>query len=381
MSVIFSTENAIILDHEAWISKTYKDYLTSQVKDSKTISHGRNFEHLFNLRSPFMMDGHAEKIAKRMTENLNCSLPPKKKRRKKGTSNMQNARECTELFHVMEVFAILRDTFAFKTHFNHIASPEDYRNNNRLIRDVRKRFTEISLDNLQVSVNGSTKDKCEFVSLNGRTYILPPDSDYICDDVADILTHTSGRKYDVILMDPPWQNKYVHRRNKNHGKHHGYETMNVSDILKIPVPELLSYDGLLVVWCTNNENHLRELMEGLRNWHVHVIATWYWIKVTKAGEPVTSLSSASYGKRSYERILLARRDGQRNHNVIIPDGLLLCSIPSGIHSHKPPLADVLQAFQVPQSSCLELFARSLVPGWTCYGLEVLKLQDSFLFSA
>lgn len=102
-------------------------------------------------------------------------------------------------------------------------------------------------------------------------------------------------------------------------------------------------------------------------------------KVTRSGEPVTPLTDAAHGKRPYERILLARRRTQQCNNIEIPDGLVLCSIPSGIHSHKPPLTDTLKGYVPPHPNCLEIFARSLVPGWTSYGLEVLKLQHSFLY--
>ena len=43
------------------------------------------------------------------------------------------------------------------------------------------------------------------------------------------------------------------------------------------------------------------------------------------------------------------------------------------------LTELLKRFLAPEPRCLELFARSLVPGWTSIGLEVLRLQHSYLF--
>ncbi|MPC63479.1 Methyltransferase-like protein 4 [Portunus trituberculatus] len=50
----------------------------------------------------------------------------------------------------------------------------------------------------------STKVVC------GAKYILPPHTRYICDDVANILSHTSGKRFDLVVMDPPWHNKHDH---------------------------------------------------------------------------------------------------------------------------------------------------------------------------
>lgn len=101
--------------------------------------------------------------------------------------------------------------------------------------------------------------------------------------------------------------------------------------------------------------------------------------ITKAGELITPLKGAGHGKRPYERVLLARKISPGIVFKDIPDGLVFCSVPCGIHSHKPPLEELLKEYIAEQARCLELFARSLIPGWTSYGLEVLRLQHSFLY--
>lgn len=58
------------------------------------------------------------------------------------------------------------------------------------------------------------------------------------------------------------------------------------------------------------------------------------LQVTKGGEPVTPFA-ASHGKRPYERLLIA--SNFEKDKDTIPDGLVICSVPSGVHSHKPPL--------------------------------------------
>ncbi|KAI5707717.1 hypothetical protein M8J77_008335 [Diaphorina citri] len=56
------------------------------------------------------------------------------------------------------------------------------------------------------------------------------------------------------------------------------------------------------------------------------------------------------------------------------DKRLLVSVPSGVHSHKPPLADVIAPYLPPRPHCLELFARNLTPRWTSLGNQVLAFQ-------
>ncbi|CAL4235865.1 unnamed protein product, partial [Meganyctiphanes norvegica] len=127
--------------------------------------------------------------------------------------------------------------------------------------------------------------------------------------------------------------------------------------------------------------------------------------ITKSGDLVTSLndSNLSHSKRPYERILIARKIRKESitsldvssedcvesvgSNIEPPEGKVFCSVPSGMHSHKPYLGDLLVPYVKDGSAsvdtevnCLELFARSLNSGWTSYGKEVLKLQHTCLFN-
>ena len=70
---------------------------------------------------------------------------------------------------------------------------------------------------------------------------------------------------------------------------------------------------------------------------------------------------------------------------------VLCSVPSAVQSHKPPLAEVIEdAFGIGASDlrsniplsglrCLEVFGRYLLPGWTTIGNQCLMLQGEHYF--
>ena len=75
-------------------------------------------------------------------------------------------------------------------------------------------------------------------------------------------------------------------------------------------------------------------------------ATCFWLKLTKHGQLVAEFSSS---KQPYEVLMVGRRKGGKDVNgrskaaeIRIPDGLVLLSVPSAIHSHKPPLTEVLE---------------------------------------
>merc|ERR1719341_1792608 len=120
----------------------------------------------------------------------------------------------------------------------------------------------------------------------------------------------------------------------------GYMMMDNDDLAEMPVRKLLNDDGLLFVWCTNKVKHRAAVTAWLSSWGVSMVGTWYWVKVTKHGEMVTQFSQ---NKQPYEVVIIGQKLGSRNSVLKdIKDGLVIFSVPSGIHSHKPPLTELIQ---------------------------------------
>ncbi|XP_072124497.1 N(6)-adenine-specific methyltransferase METTL4 [Mobula birostris] len=217
------------------------------------------------------------------------------------------------------------------------------------------------------------------VRLMGHQYLLPPRCTFLLSDISRMEPLLGYKKYDVITLDPPWENKSLKRCK-------GYSHLFPWQIRQLPVP-LLSAPGCLVVcWVTNRQKHLHFVKEELYpGWWVEVVAEWHWVKVTKNGEFVVPLDSVH--KKPYEILVLGRYMGSPaqqggepcTRSVTVPDHKLIVSVPCTLHSHKPPLGEVLKGFIPCNAECLELFARNLQPGWTSWGNEVLRFQHLSYF--
>lgn len=83
----------------------------------------------------------------------------------------------------------------------------------------------------------------------------------------------------------------------------------------------------------------------------------------------------------FESILFARSasaiGGQRDR---LPDRKLIVSVPSALPSRKPPLLDVVKRYiHGTPVSCLELYARYLLPDTYSIGNQVIKFQCAEYF--
>ncbi|XP_058222772.1 methyltransferase-like protein 2 [Rhododendron vialii] len=230
-------------------------------------------------------------------------------------------------------------------------------------------------------VNETSKDvEAEF--LNSR-YIIPRKSSFYMSDLGkihDLIPAESDCGFNLILVDPPWENSSARQKLK-------YPTLPNRYFLSLPIKQLTHTEGALVaLWVTNREK-LRGFVEKelFPSWGVKYMATLYWLKV-KADCILTS-DLDLFHHRPYECLLLGYCHGEvRNTECLsrfkpIPDNQVFISIP-GDYSRKPPIGELLLEY-VPGSKparCIELFAREMLGGWTSWGNEPLHFQESRYFS-
>nr|XP_040232711.2 N(6)-adenine-specific methyltransferase METTL4 [Anopheles coluzzii] len=216
--------------------------------------------------------------------------------------------------------------------------------------------------------------------MDGESFLIPPRVAFINSSI-DRFEEYIGRdeKFDLIVLDPPWWNKYI-RRVKAVNAKASYRMLTNADIKAIPLERHRHENTLVVVWCTNAPSHIDAVVKDFfPKWGVELVACWYWVKITgSSGQPVCKFNEPTQ-KQPYERIFIGLPKGSPMARTF-PSERFLYSVPCAIHSHKPPLYDLFTSkFVPPGATCLELFARSLYPGCTSYGMEVLKLQNKRLY--
>ncbi|XP_076954746.1 methyltransferase-like protein 2 [Bidens hawaiensis] len=231
-------------------------------------------------------------------------------------------------------------------------------------------------------VANETNSDMEADFLNCR-YIIPKHSSFYMSDLKQIHgiipeKHECG--FNLIVIDPPWENGSANQKLK-------YPTLPDRYFLSLPIKRLAHADGALVaLWVTNKEK-LRVFVEKdlFPKWGVEYMTTYYWLKVKADGSLISELDL--FHHRPYECLIIGYCYGKDEDSEYIttlksiPNHQVFISIP-GDYSRKPPIGEMLREYipGLEPARCLELFARELLGGWTSWGNEPLRFQDSRYFS-
>lgn len=340
MSIIFENSKACFISHKKYIDSLYNNI---DCKHSFQLKEG-----LFEILTPYK---HARNILTSVSNSLDNQLE-------------------LDANYVKETY----EKFSIELMKHNILHNSDSQiKSNKFAQNMADQVYYETTKHKNTNFFGANPDTTTVKEINATKYLFPKNCQFYAFDILDIEKHLSGKKYDLILLDPPWWNKYIRRKRKKCD--FAYQMMYNEDLKKIPVNKLLKDNGLIVVWCTNSPQHLNSLINDVfKKWNVEFVTKWFWLKVTKFGEPICGFSKPP-GKQPFEQIIIAGKTKlkEEDRNKVI------VSCPSAIHSHKPPLVEVLKKYLPENAECLELFARYLLPNWTSYGNEVIKLQHESLF--
>lgn len=178
-------------------------------------------------------------------------------------------------------------------------------------------------------------------------------------DSLDILC-SAGRKFGTIYADPPWlyENQSTRASTSNH-----YSGMTVAQICELPINELAANDAHLHLWTTNA--FLFECPRIVQAWGFEFRSSFVWVK--------TQMGIGNYWRNSHEILLTAIKGNAKRFE----DHSLMSWMESkrGKHSAKPHQVREFIARASP-GPYLELFGRSMEPGWTVWGNQI----ESDLFS-
>jgi N6-adenosine-specific RNA methylase IME4 len=205
-------------------------------------------------------------------------------------------------------------------------------------------------------------------------YLIPPKAAFILGKLTqDICTLKDSLRvlmpnyegYDMIVMDPPWDNRSVRRSSKYNTQHH--QDPDPFEIAAAIVRDLLSTTGMVGIWITNKAAVRSKVETTFKGYHLY--EEWIWIKTTTRGEPITRLDGI--WRHPYEILLL-----YRNAPTFGPPKRRIIAAVPDVHSRKPCLKNLLDENLPAKYTVLELFARSLTAGWSSWGDEVLKFQHA-----
>jgi N6-adenosine-specific RNA methylase IME4 len=180
----------------------------------------------------------------------------------------------------------------------------------------------------------------------------------------DLLNKLRGN-YSTILADPPWQ--FQNRTGKIAPEHRRllrYPTMQLQEILDLPVARVAAAESHLYLWVPN-----ALLMEGLRvmkAWGFTYKSNIVWLKVRKDGGP-DGRGVGFYFRNVTELILFGVRGSMRTLKPGRTQVNMLATRKRE-HSRKPDeIYDIIE--DCSPGPYLELFARFRRPGWAQWGNE------------
>ncbi|MEI8264727.1 MAG: MT-A70 family methyltransferase [Betaproteobacteria bacterium] len=184
------------------------------------------------------------------------------------------------------------------------------------------------------------------------------------DPAADLLEKFSGQRFSTILADPPWQ--FQNRTGKmapEHKRLNRYGTMELDDILCLPVRALAEDPAHLYLWVPN-----ALLPDGLRvmeSWGFQYKSNLIWHKVRKDGGP-DGRGVGFYFRNVTEIVLFGVRG--KNARTLAPGRrqVNFLATQKREHSRKPDeMYDLIESCS--PGPFLEIFARGTRPGWSVWG--------------
>lgn len=174
-----------------------------------------------------------------------------------------------------------------------------------------------------------------------------------------------GKKYKIIYADPPWQYRVYSKKGQGRSAENHYHTMNIKDIMTLPVDKIADKDCILFLWITFP--CLKEGIEVMERWGFkYKTCGFNWVKRNKKKN--TYFMGLGFWTRSNSEVCLIGTKGQPKR--VSKSVSQICDARIMEHSRKP--AEIRERIvelcgELPR---IELFARDKVKGWDSLGDEI-----------
>lgn len=186
------------------------------------------------------------------------------------------------------------------------------------------------------------------------------------DPVQEFRNDLAGSRFKTILADPPW--RFTNRTGKmapEHRRLNRYGTMDLPEIMSLPVSEIATQTAHLYLWVPNAL--LPEGLAVLKAWGFEYKSNIVWHKVRKDGGS-DGRGVGFYFRNVTELVLFGIRG--KNARTLDPGRrqVNLLATQKREHSRKPDeFYDIVESCS--PGPYLELFARGTRPNWTGWGQQ------------
>ncbi len=180
----------------------------------------------------------------------------------------------------------------------------------------------------------------------------------------------TGRKYGIILADPPWTFKTYSAKGKGRSAEKHYPCMSLNDIEALPVANIAADDCALFLWATFPM--LPQALAVMEAWRFsYRTVAFVWAKRTRKPENSVGWGwhyGLGYWTRANAEIVLLGTKGKPRR---VDKGVRqLVVAPVGEHSAKPSEVRDRIVKLMGDGPRIELFARGPKPvGWDTWGDE------------
>lgn len=199
----------------------------------------------------------------------------------------------------------------------------------------------------------------------------------------------SGRSFQLLYADPPWAFRTFSGRDRTptqkafrEAEDH-YPTMPFAEMAALPVATIAAKDSVLAMWIVGS--HCAEALDLGRAWGFEFVTDlFYWTKQRLVdaqqldiftGDLVPpKISMGYYTRKQVEPLWLFKRG--KGLPVLSHAVRQLIVAPPREHSRKPPEAAKRLEALFGDVTRLEMFCRTPRSGWTAWGNEVGKFEET-----